>query len=94
MVPQMDRRFWRGSGSTPSLFLILIPASFSVFGQCYSVPLYPCAPRLSFGSGLCTNSANPCSILLSTVGLLQQGPWLGFDWRLRSVSSRVVSIAL
>jgi hypothetical protein len=58
------------------------------------MPLYPCTLRLSFGSGLCTSSANPCSNLLFVVGLLQQGSWLGFDWRLRSVSTRVVFITL
>jgi hypothetical protein len=76
----MDRRFWRGSGSTPPFFLFLISASFSASGQCYrvpGVPLYPYTLRLSFGSGLCTNSANPCSKLYSLLVCCSRVP--GWD---------------
>jgi hypothetical protein len=92
----MDRRFWRGSGSTPPFFLYLFSAGFSASGQCFRVlgmPLYPCNLRLSFGSGLCSSSTIPCSKLSFTGGSLQQGSWLGFVW-LHSVSSRVVFLSL
>jgi hypothetical protein len=92
----MAGRFWRGSGSTPPFVLYLISAGFSASGQCYRVlgmPLYLCALSLSFGSGHCTSSANPCLKLLFTAGSLQSS-WLRFDWWLRSVSTRVVFITL
>jgi hypothetical protein len=97
MFPQMARRFWRGSESTPPFILYLIFAGFSASGQYYRVPgmpLYLYALRLSFESGHCTSSANPCLKLLFTAGSLQQGSWLRFNWWLRSVSTRVVCITL
>jgi hypothetical protein len=93
----MARYYRRGSGPSLPFVLCLISAGFSASRQCYRVPgmaLYLCALSLSFGSGQCISSANPCLKVVFPVSSLQHGSWLRLDWWLRTVSTRVVFITL